>query len=134
MFNKIKSLITVTAMALVVGCATIIGGGSTQVVNFDSNPKGAEIWIGQNKNGKVVDLVNTGEVTPHSMEIPRKNAVIVFKKEGYEDTNVVLTQSVNGWFFGNIIIGGLLGSSIDSSTGANMKYDPGHFFVELQKK
>jgi len=131
MTHRIGLLVVALLALLAVGCATIAGGGATQVVNFDSTPVGAEIWVGKYKNGEVVDLVNTGHQTPYSVEISRKNVVVVFKKQGFKDTNVVLTQQVNGWFLGNILIGGIVGSSIDISTGASMKYDPDHFSVEL---
>lgn len=129
-FKTIAALLVVSLGLL--GCATIVGGGSTQEVNFDSNPAGAQIFVGRLVKGKVTDLVNTGKVTPHSLTIPRRNAVVILKKEGYEDTNVILKKTINGWVFGNIIIGGLLGMSIDSSTGAVNKYDPHNFLLELQ--
>lgn len=45
---------------------------------------------------------------------------IKFDKEGYESKEVVVTGQVNGWYFGNIIFGGLiLGMLIvDPNTGA----------------
>jgi hypothetical protein len=119
-------------VALIAGCASIVGGGSTQQINISSNPEGAVIWQGKLKNKQVVDLVDTGLRTPTNITLPRRGAVVVLKKEGYQDTNLVLTQKVNGWFFGNIIIGGLIGSSIDISTGASMKFDPDNLFVEMQ--
>lgn len=135
MKNKIYSLITVGLLTIVItGCASIVGGGSTQEVNFDSNPAGAEIWMGQLEDEKVVNLVNSGNVTPSNVIVNRKNVVVILKKEGYEDTNVVMMKTMNGWFWGNIIIGGLLGSSIDSSTGAMHKFDPNNFFLEMKEK
>ncbi len=132
MISRFKLLVALLlSIVVIAGCATIAGGGSTQTVNLDSNPQGAEIFLGTLKNSEVVDLVNTGLTTPNSLEIPRKNAVVILKKPGYKDTNVILEKSVNGWFFGNIIIGGFIGSSIDSSTGAVSKYDPDAIFLEL---
>jgi len=131
--TKIKSLFSLLVLsAILVGCATIVGGGDQQTLNFDSNPKGASIFLGKMSKGTVVDLVDTGLTTPASIDVPRKNAVVILKKEGFKDTNVVMTQTMNGWFMGNIIIGGLIGSSIDSSTGAINKYDPDNFFLELE--
>jgi hypothetical protein len=84
------------------------------------------------KKGEVVDLVDTGQVTPSMVVVPRRGAAVIVKKAGYKDTGVTLTRTVNGWFFGNIILGGLLGSSIDSSTGAINKYDKDAYFAEMQ--
>lgn len=129
--NILLAALAIT-VALIGGCASIVGGGSTQQINISSNPEGASIWQGKLKGKEVVGLVDTGLRTPANITIPRKNVVIVLKKESHQDTNVVLKQNINGWFFGNIIIGGLLGSSIDISTGASMKFDPDNIFVELQ--
>jgi len=134
MTSKIKVAIAFLCIAfLATGCATIIGGGGTQDLNFASNPAGAEIYMGKLSKGKVVGLVNTGQVTPYTLTVSRKNAVVILKKEGYQDTNIILKKTVNGWFFGNIIIGGLLGSSIDSSTGAINRYDSDNLFLEMVK-
>lgn len=119
------------AMLALAGCATLVGGGPTQEINISSAPEGAKIWTGKLKGKKVIELVDTGLTTPSNITIRRTGVVVVLKKEGYKDTNVVLTRNVNGWFFGNIIIGGLLGSSIDLSTGASQKFDPSNFFVDM---
>lgn len=119
-------------MSMIGGCASLVGGGSKQTLNIDSNPKGASIFLGRVVDGKVTDLVDTGKVTPTMIDLPRKNAALVLRKDGYKETGVTLTQTVNGWFFGNLIIGGLLGSSIDSSTGAIKKYDKDAYFAEMQ--
>ncbi len=122
---------------LLSSCATIVGGGPTQIIDVSSSPEGAQIWtakIVKKKGGgtEVVEMMDTGMVTPAKVTIARKNAVIILKKEGYQDTNVVMVKKMNGWFWGNILIGGLIGSSIDLSTGASMKFDPNNFFVEMQ--
>ncbi len=124
--------LTIGVLCIVSGCASIVGGGSKQTLNVDSNPKGANIFLGHVVKGAVVDLVDTGKVTPTMIDIPRSDGAIVLKKTGYKDAGVTLTKTINGWFFGNIILGGLLGSSIDSSTGAMNKYDKDAYFVEMQ--
>ncbi|HEY3486544.1 MAG TPA: PEGA domain-containing protein [Gammaproteobacteria bacterium] len=122
----------VIAILMINGCASIVGGGSTQSINIDSNPQGAKIFVGEMKDGKLANLVDSGLKTPSFITIKRKNTVIVLKHPGYTDIEVPLTTSMNGWFMGNFCIGGLLGSSIDSSTGAINKYDPGNYFVEMK--
>ena len=39
--------------------------------------------------------------------------------------------SMDGWFWGNIIIGGLFGSTTDAVSGAVNKYSPDQYFVTL---
>ena len=45
-----------------------------------------------------------------------------FKKEGYPDKTIELDSSLSGWYWGNILIGGLVGMLIvDPLTGAMYK-------------
>lgn len=135
MITKIKLLLIATlSIILVSACATIVGGGATQELTIDSNPNGADIWVGNIVDGQVVNLTDSGQDTPGKVVVSRKDAVVIVKAEGYEDTNIILHKTVNGWVFGNIIIGGLIGMSVDSSTGAIHKYDPDNIFVELKAK
>ena len=44
---------------------------------------------------------------------------ITFSKEGYMNQTVTLNSSIDGWYWGNIVFGGLLGMLIvDPATGA----------------
>jgi hypothetical protein len=73
-------------------------------------------------------------VTPATITIKKsdyQNATVVFKKEGYTDQQATLHTKTTGWFWGNILIGGLLGSTTDSSTGSMLEYDPAKFFVTM---
>ncbi|NOT21773.1 MAG: PEGA domain-containing protein [Nitrospiraceae bacterium] len=120
--NLIKILILITPM-LILGCATIVVGDK-QSLTFDSEPAGAQIII----NGKPEG------VTPATITIKKsdyQNATVVFKKEGYTDQQATLHTKTTGWFWGNILIGGLFGSTTDSSTGAMLEYEPAKFFVTM---
>lgn len=45
-----------------------------------------------------------------------------FKKDGYADKTVTLDSSLSGWYWGNILVGGLIGMLIvDPLTGAMYK-------------
>jgi hypothetical protein len=49
---------------------------------------------------------------------------VVFKKDGYEPKKVNVECKLNGWYFGNILIGGLIGMLIvDPATGAMYKLE-----------
>jgi hypothetical protein len=120
--NLIKILLLITPM-LILGCATIVVGDK-QSLTFDSEPAGAQIII----NGKPEG------VTPATITIKKsdyQNATVVFKKEGYTDQQATLHTKMTGWFWGNILIGGLFGSTTDSSTGAMLEYEPAKFFVTM---
>jgi len=106
------------------GCATIFDG-DTQLLTFDSVPTGAEVYV---------DGVLLG-VTPMSASVKRKkDATLTLKKEGYVDRVMPMATTMNMTFLGNLVTGGLFGTTTDSATGAINKYEPGQFMVTLQKK
>lgn len=48
--------------------------------------------------------------------------VVTFKKDGYDDANYTIHGSLDGWYIGNILLGGLIGMLIvDPATGAMWK-------------
>mgnify|MGYP001100373905 CR=1 FL=1 len=123
MFN-LKSAVAFFSIVLLAGCATIFDG-DTQTLTFDSIPSGAEVHL----NG-----VTIGK-TPFSSEVKRaKGNVLTFKKEGYEDRILPMVTTMNLTFLGNLVTGGVFGTTTDSATGAINKYEPGQYMVSLVKK
>jgi len=58
---------------------------------------------------------------------------ITFRKDGYTDKIFALRSSVDGWYFGNILFGGIIGMLIvDPATGA-MYNLPGQVEVSLDQ-
>jgi hypothetical protein len=47
----------------------------------------------------------------------------VYKKAGYEDTSENLHSSISGYYFLNIILGGIVGLVLDAVDGAWFDYD-----------
>ena len=84
-------------------CATIVSG-SNQGIFIDSTPRGAEILVRDKARGE----------TPKGLVFDREveDYVIVLRKEGYEDHEIQLVRKLNGWVFGNIIFGGIIGLSL----------------------
>jgi PEGA domain len=115
------ALIAMVAL-LATGCSTILNG-KTQSISVDSNVKGAEVLINQ---------VVVGQ-TPFVGQAPRGAAPqITVRKTGYEAKTVVAETGFEPVFWGNIIVGGVFGSTTDNSTGAMYKYAPATFNVELK--
>ncbi len=103
-------------------CASIVSG-STQEVKFSSNPSGAIVWV---------DGVNLG-LTPVTSKLKRnkKSQKVKIELEGYKTQEIVLERKLNGWFFGNILLGGIIGIVVDASTGAMYSLSPKELEVEL---
>lgn len=103
------------------GCATILAGGPDMVV-VNSNPQGATI---------ILDGVPVG-VTPATISFSRScEGVVVLEKPGYQNTRLDVDKVVNGWVFGNLIIGGLIGLGVDLATSNQGKYSTSPIFLSM---
>ena len=108
-------------VALSTGCASIVTGGK-QPITVNSNVPGAAVAV----NGQQVG------VTPFVGEVKRDStAHLTVSKPGYNPQSIVLTTTLEPWFWGNIILGGFFGSSTDAGTGAMNKYAPDTYVVTL---
>jgi hypothetical protein len=126
--------IAVLASSLLSSCATVVST-PRQMVTIDSVPQGAKIYTGVRKSRKgTTEIRNRRELghTPMKVSVIRKDGVVQLEKDGYVSTEVPLHREGNPMILGNIITGGLVGCSIDGSTGAANRYDPDQYLVELQ--
>lgn len=117
--KKISLLFGAVVLSLS-GCASIISG-KTQTMTFQSTPELSDITI-LNRDGKKIH-VGKAPVTVSlnrgaGFFVPERYTVI-FEKEGYEKKEIKVTPSMNGWYIGNILFGGIIGLLIvDPATGA----------------
>ena len=117
-------LLILAALSLVAGCATIVTG-STQTLTINTTPSGATVTLNGNNLG----------VTPMSIEVKRpetERSVFRFEKEGYKPLELPVARSMNTWWLGNIITGGVFGSTTDYASGAMYEYQPGLIQVTLE--
>lgn len=121
MKNLLPGLAAIIAMSLT-GCASIIDGGN-QSLSFASNPEGATVYM----NGAAIGK------TPVTISAKRQSGAqpLRFTKEGYKDVDVQAASTMNPWFLGNIITGGLFGSTTDGMSGAAFKYEQNSYMVTL---
>lgn len=119
--NKIFLLAGLAVTILVGGCASIVTG-TDQELTFNTEPSGATVSVDGEVLGK----------TPLTVAIKRgKNKSFTFQKEGYKEHTSQLSTSTNPWVLGNVIFGGLIGSTTDGATGAINEFQPNHYFISL---
>jgi hypothetical protein len=102
------------------GCATIVAK-SSQVVTVTSVPPGAAVSI-VNHAGTAVHSGNT----PMTVTLKKgagyfkaEHYLVRFSKDGFQTRELRVDGTVNGWYFGNILFGGLIGMlAVDPNTGA----------------
>jgi hypothetical protein len=110
-------LLAVTTLGLIIsltGCATIITG-KYQEIPVTSDPSGAKV------------RADTGEtiITPGKFHLIRNEShILIAEYPGYDSQQVALHNKAQGWVWGNIIAGGLIGLVVDCSSGSSDELIP----------
>ncbi|MHD0644009.1 hypothetical protein ACYPKM_00065 [Pseudomonas aeruginosa] len=119
MKSFVTAMFALVLTLMVSGCATIIDS-SNKAVKLSTSPAGAhyEVYAGS-------ELVAHGE-TPNTVTLKsgkgyfeKQVYTVKFTLDGHESKSVVLTPTISGWYWGNILVGGLIGMLVvDPLTGA----------------
>jgi hypothetical protein len=119
----VKIVAVYIAILSLQGCASIVGETEYPVA-VSSAPEGASFEI-KNKSGQIVHSGTApSTVTLKSSKgyFSGQTYTLLFKKDGYSDKMATLDSDISGWYWGNILIGGLIGMLIvDPATGAMYK-------------
>jgi hypothetical protein len=119
------SLLLAAVMLTSSGCASIVSKTSYQVP-INSDPKGAKITITDFKGRQVhsAETPTTVHLRAGAGYFKKAGYLVKFELEGYDTKTVPVTFDINGWYFGNVLFGGLVGMLIvDPATGAMWKLD-----------
>lgn len=127
MKNLPKLLSLLSVVALTSGCASIMSGPN-QTVSVKSKPEGAKVSFYDEK-GIAVASGNT----PMIVTLKRRNDYVVkIEKEEFSPFETEVKGGINGWYFGNVLFGGLLGIVIvDPLTGAMWTLRPDDLTVDM---
>jgi hypothetical protein len=123
--QRIIGSVVLLAAVFCGGCASILSD-STYPVTVSSNVEGARVKV-TNKNGQIVHQ----GTAPTTVSLPASDGffqsaryTVDFEKEGYLKTQATSQATMDGWYIGNIIFGGLIGLIlVDPATGAMWKLD-----------
>jgi predicted small secreted protein len=120
------AFVLVFISVLLTSCASIMHG-TDQEVSVSSTPEGASVSI---KTLGGIDVLEG--TTPFIANLEREDDYrVVVSKEGYEDNEVILKNTLTGWFWGNLLCGGVIGIIIDFSNGAAYELEPDAIHVDL---
>jgi len=130
--NQSKWMVAMLAAVMASGCSSIVSK-SDYPVSLDSTPSGAA-YVLTNSKGVRVD----SGVTPATVTLPSSAGYFQGEKytlsvsmQGYSSRDYTFTASLDGWYFGNLLFGGLPGMLIvDPLTGAMFNL-PEHVHVPL---
>jgi hypothetical protein len=124
MISKISEFFILSILVLsFANCGTIIHGSKQDVV-IVSDPKKAQVDI----DGQSVGT------TPYLARLTRKNNHLVkVQLDGYLPHEVTLSRKLDGWIFGNILFGGIIGIAVDAGTGSMYRLTPKDINAELKR-
>lgn len=119
-----KNLISVILLGIALsGCATIFHG-STDTVNFTSEPSGASLYV---------DGLNLGKTPFQTALKSNKTYNIEFRLAGYETRTVVLNNSIGAGYIVLDVLFGLFPVIIDAATGDWYSLDLSQVNAPLEK-
>ena len=117
--KKYIAPIVVAGAVVLTGCASIVSK-SEYPVAITSNPTGADFTVKRANGLPIASGVTPATITLAASDGYFKPAkyTVEFRRKGVLQS-VPLTAKVDGWYFGNILFGGLIGLLIvDPATGA----------------
>jgi hypothetical protein len=119
--------LALTAAALSAGgCASIVHGGN-RLIAISSEPAGAKATITKT-SGEVVSVTNTPctvSLDPKRGYFKGQSYHLKLELEGYRTADVELRSEMSGWYWGNILLGGLIGMlAVDPVTGSMWNIAP----------
>lgn len=110
---------------IICSCATIVSK-SNYPVTFSSNPGGAELSITDKKGVEIYKGSTPAVVSLKSGAGYFSGARYIVKltMPGYKEKITVISHTLNGWYIGNLLFGGVIGMLIvDPLTGAMWRLD-----------
>jgi hypothetical protein len=118
-----KSLSALSVALLFTSCASIVSK-SEYPVAFTSYPSGCQVSV---KNASGLTIYQG--MTPSMVTLPASAGFfkaakyqVEYSKKGLPTQTMPLTASIDGWYFGNLLFGGIIGMLIvDPATGAMWK-------------
>ena len=117
------------------GCATIVSKNRYDVT-ISSTPSDADITI-TDRRGREIYRGTTPATVPLKSSagfFTKADYLVGFEKPGYDRLVVPIRFKLDGWYFGNIVFGGLIGLLIvDPATGAMYKLDTEYINETLRR-
>ena len=136
-YSGLKTALFLLILISISGCATIMGN-ETQLMPISSTPSDASITITDEKGTEVFK-----GTTPTSISLAKsdgsywgkKSYTVKITKTGFDTQTILITASVNGYYVGNILFGGLIGWFIvDPLNGKMYNLSPKNITATLAEK
>jgi len=132
-FTKVMSVALV--LTLFSSCASIVSRSSWPLT-VNTDPSGAKVEINDKKGITVYNGISpmTVKLKSGAGFFSKQSYSIKLSLAGYSEKIIPVECDLNGWYFGNIVFGGLIGILIvDPATGAMYRLDREYINETLSK-
>ncbi len=136
MKNLTKSLLVASFICAFSSCASIVSK-SNWPLTVNTNPNGVKVEVTDKRGATVYEGLSPTTIYLKSGSgfFSSQSYVLKLTMEGYETKSIAVKCNLNGWYFGNIVFGGLIGILIvDPATGAMYKLEREIVNETLEKK
>ncbi len=124
-----KIVMAAMTPVLLSSCATIVSGGDP-CITINGNVSEPVNITTTKQTYQGVSLPAVVKVNRHKLDGQR----IQITSDNYKFNDIVLEKTVNGWAFGNILLGGLIGWGVDLGTNSVVKPTQTSFVIQPQPK
>jgi len=130
---NLKLLCWIPSLLLFAGCASIVDGRAKSV-HINSNPPGAKVTVTDCTGREVCT-----QTTPAKFTLKRSHGyfsgedyALRFEQPGFYPAEVHVKSTMDVWYLGNVLIGGVIGFLIvDPATGAMYTLAPRDISLNL---
>ena len=122
--KKIICAALLSSVLLLTSCATLFTRASYPFT-INSEPNGAKLIIINSQEQIVFTGTTPAQTRLRSSKGYMKNESyqLIFQKEGFEEKIITIQARLDGWYIGNIMLGGLIGMLIvDPLSGAMYRF------------
>lgn len=124
-----KILVALMVCSILSGCASIVKGRNKNVNIMTSTGEEVEVNVVSAAGMQSIVIPSVVSLKKDNQDI----TITVKETQCIRSSTSIVSSEIEPWFLGNIITGGLFGSSTDALTGAMWTYDD-NIVVPVYKK
>ena len=126
--NKVAICVFLALVVFTTGCASIFNAHPS-LLTIMTNPSNAKITITGLQN-----MEKLTKYSPCSVYLNKGSDYIVrIEIAGYQSEEIPIRRGISGWFWGNILLGGIIGMAIDYGTSNMYAHTPTIINSDLTK-
>lgn len=129
------NLFFVLSTLILSSCASILSK-STYPFTLNTNPSGVNVKIKDNKGMEIYNGTSPATVNLKASNgfFKKASYTVHISEEGYKEQTLPINFKIDGWYFGNLLLGGVVGMLIvDPATGAMYKIEEEYMNINLSQ-